>query len=88
MYEYKVMRDQIFTEQGQISFLAVRDRVRELLPLAGAVRMEEVMRSIPGDPWVTFACVDRLVELGEIREIKQECAGHYRVFTFTYESGD
>lgn len=36
-----------------------------------------------GESWVRMAMVDRLVELGEIREVKQEgyVAGQRRIFT-------
>jgi hypothetical protein len=38
-----------------------------------------------GDSWQRIACVDRLVELGEIREITNpnEVAGQHRIFVDT-----
>jgi hypothetical protein len=63
------MRDEIFTENGQVMFLSIRDNVRRLLKQAGAVRMQEAIAGTCGDSWLMLACVDRLVELGELREL-------------------
>jgi hypothetical protein len=41
--------------------------------------MEKVLTG--GDSWELMACVDRLIELGEISEIERgDCPGQYRVF--------
>jgi hypothetical protein len=81
-YVYEEQRDGLFTDDGQRMFLAVRDKVKELIALAGAVRLQEVMTAVKlsGDSWQILACFDRLVELGEIVEIKRQCAGQHRVF--------
>ena len=81
MYLYDNHRAQIFTDKGQRTFLKVRDKARELLELAGAFRMLYPCSEISGDVWDTMAYVDRLVELGEIREITESgVAGQDRVF--------
>ena len=82
MYDYRTERPKLFTEEGQILFLKIRDRVKYLLKTAGAVRMQEVIAGIcSGDSWQMLACVDRLVELGELREVTHDvCAGQHRVF--------
>lgn len=81
MYEYKKEKPQIFTESGQVMFLKVRDQVNQHLKQSGAVRLQEATSGIGGDSWTLLACVDRLVELGEIAEITQEnTAGQHRVF--------
>ena len=84
MYDYKVQRAEIFTEEGQVKFIAIRDKCHELLRLSGAVMMEKLLIG-SGHTWTMLACVDRLVELGEIRELTQEnaVAGQYRVFIST-----
>jgi hypothetical protein len=42
---------------------------------------EAILNAGGGDSWTMLACVDRLVELGEIREIVQaDVPGQYRVF--------
>ena len=81
MYDYKVERATVFTEEGQITFLNIRDKVKKILALAGAARMEQIIAGFGGDSWFLLACVDRLVELREIREITpQGVAGQDRVF--------
>ncbi len=81
-YEYKVEREKAFTDEGQRTFLAIRDRVKRLLAQSGAVTMGAAINGATGDSWVMLACVDRLVELGEIREIPQThaVAGQNRIF--------
>lgn len=85
MYTYAEQRKNIFTEDGQVTFLKIRDNVQCLLKQAGSVRMEEAINGVYGDTWTMLACVDRLVELGEIREITKqgEVAGQHRVFVST-----
>lgn len=81
MYNYQEERHKIFTEEGSVKFNKVRDNVKELLRRSGAVSMFHATRVISGDGWEMMAHVDRLVELGEIREITgREVAGQDRVF--------
>lgn len=87
-YSYQTQRAEVFTEEGQRLFLAIRDRVHSLLKDAGAIRFQEATsRCLKDsglgacDSWMQLACIDRLVELGEIREIPQDnCTGQHRVF--------
>lgn len=80
-YIYAEQREAIFTDQGQRLFLKIKKRADDLLSSAGAFRMQEAIQGNAGDSWLRLACVDRLVELGEIREIHQlSCAGQHRVF--------
>lgn len=81
MYRYEEQRPQIFTEEGQVKFLAVRDRVKQLLQQSGAVKMYPALNECSGDTWLAMAFIDRLVELGEIREVTDDSvAGQDRVF--------
>lgn len=83
-YEYAEHKSQLFTEQGQRDFLQTRDRVYELLKKSGACRMAEIMSKAGGsDTWFMLACVDRLVELGELLELQYPSGtpmGQFRVF--------
>ena len=80
MYDYQVEREWLFTDEGQRMFLRIRDNVNELLNRAGAARMQEALCG-SGSSWRQMACMDRMVELKEIREIPQNsCAGQHRVF--------
>lgn len=81
-YDYQTEKHYLFTEDGSRNFLKVRDRVQICLKECGAVRMQEAIRVIGGGDWSRMACMDRLVELGEIIELKIEgyVPGQYRTF--------
>ncbi len=79
-YEYEKERETLFTDEGQKKFLAVRDRVDALLIKSGAVMLEKAVQNIGGDSWMLLACIDRLVELKEIREIPTDGATQYKVY--------
>ena len=82
MYKYEELKPSLFTDEGQRRFLEIRDHVHKTLDKSGAIRMVEAISLSGGDSWEKLACVDRLVELGEIREIAQPepLSGQYRVF--------
>lgn len=81
MYNYQEMKQYVFKEQNQKDFLKVRDNIKRLLSEAGSFSMLSALRGVSGDSWVQLAFVDRLVELGEIREITPpNTAGQNRVF--------
>lgn len=81
-YDYGTERPRLFTDSGQRMFLQVRDAAAKLIKEAGAARCQEILRGVTGDSWQMLACVDRLIELGEIREIVQPAGvpGQYRIF--------
>ena len=82
MYNYQEQKKYLFTEEGQVVFLKVRDKVKELLEIAGAVQIINVINNMSGDGWLFLACFDRLLELKEITEIKntRNSAAQYRIF--------
>ena len=82
MYEYSERRSVVFTDEGQKMFLSIRDRSKRLLRDGGAFTMSAVISGESGVSWDMLACVDRLVELGEIREVTApgSVAGQNRVF--------
>lgn len=67
-YNYKAQREKLFTDEGQRMFLAIRDAAQTLLLNAGAFKMTHAW-DCTGEAWAMMACVDRMVELGEIKEI-------------------
>ena len=84
MYNYKMERHKIFTEENQRLFLGIRDNVHRMLRTSGAFTMQYAA-TLPrdvgaADSWTMLACVDRLVELGEIRELPTTEAAQNRVF--------
>lgn len=82
MYNYQVERPRIFTEEGQRAFIEFRDNVLRIIKESGAIRQEEVNRfARMGDSWGNLALIDRMVELGDLREINYgKCAGQHRIF--------
>lgn len=84
-YEYKTERKELFTEEGQVIFLAIRDNVNRLIAEAGAVRADKAMLKVSGSTWTMLAALDRMVELKEIAELTHEnTMGQYRVFVKPY----
>jgi hypothetical protein len=80
VYSYSIEKPRIFTEDGQRMFLAIRDKANELLDAAGAVSSGKLF-CVSGETWQMLACMDRLIELGELREITgPNVAGQDRVF--------
>lgn len=85
-YNYLDEKAELFTDEGQRMFLKIRDRVLELLQLAGSVRMQEAISGTSGSSWQMLACIDRMLELGELRELTgSNTAGQYRVFVKAYQ---
>lgn len=82
MYNYATEKPKLFTDNGQVLFLEIRDRAHRLVAEAGAVRMDKAIGGSTGDSWEMIACVDRMVELGELAEviIRGEVAGQHRIF--------
>ena len=82
MYQYEDHKSYIFSDNGQRDFLKVRDCANDLLDKAGAFMLTCAWAYLNGgDSWEHMACVDRMVELGEIVEItKSGVAGQHRVF--------
>ena len=81
MYVYQEQKKEVFKEKNQKDFLATRDHVDILLEEAVAFGMLNAVRGITGDSWTLMAYVDRLLELGEIKEVTPDgIAGQSRVF--------
>ena len=87
MYNYETEKPFLFTDEGQRMFLKIRDRAFALIKTAGVARMDRIMDAgVSGSSWSMLACVDRMVELGELREIPQDrVPGQHRVFYKSYE---
>ncbi len=80
MYNYKEQRNKIFTDEGQKDFLKLRDKVNKLLDISGAFMIENVL-GVNVNTDMTLTCIDRMVELGEIIEIKRDGVfAQHRVF--------
>lgn len=80
MYKYEEQKPRIFEEQNQEQFLKIRDNAQRLLREAGAARLDAIIRGNTGDSWIALACVDRLLELRELKELPTDGATQHRVF--------
>lgn len=84
MYKYEDLKPLLFTEDNQLLFIKIRENVHRMLNSSGAFTMGHVA-SLPtgigaADTWTMLACVDRLLELGEIKEIPTHGAVQNRLF--------
>lgn len=50
-------------------FLSIRDRVSKLHEFSGAFTMAHAIANETGNSWDMLACIDRLVEIGEIKKV-------------------
>ena len=82
MYNYETEKANLFTEENSIIFTKIRDNVKNLLSEAGAFQMGHAWSGVSGDTFTFMACIDRLVELNEIKEVTapNSCWGQHRVF--------
>jgi hypothetical protein len=81
-YDYQKSKEEVFSEDGQEMFLKIRDEVQKLLTISGAFRLGNAIsaRGITGDSFTMLACIDRLEEIGEIREIPYLCATQHKIY--------
>jgi hypothetical protein len=81
-YSYEKLRGSVFTEDGQVMFLKIRDNAKALLAKSGAVTSGKLMGGCTGDSWTMMACIDRLVELKELIEVPNPTSswGQHRIF--------
>jgi hypothetical protein len=81
MYVYENEKPFVFTDEGQRNLLKMRDFAFSICVQAGAVRADKMMSLVSGDSWKNMACIDRLVELGDIVEVSsQPTVWQHRVF--------
>ena len=80
MYKYEEQRAKIVTtEEGLRRLMSIKDKARELIDEAGAVRASKL---IEGDAWLSLGCIDYLVEADFLIEVtdKTKCFGQDRIF--------
>ncbi|MEI8223584.1 MAG: hypothetical protein WCG20_00505 [bacterium] len=72
MYNYKKELPKLLTDQGQRNLIKSLDHVRKILKKSGAITMDSALLNHTSDSWENMAYVDRLVDVGVIREIQQK----------------
>jgi len=83
MYKYEDLKPELFLEENQVKFLRIRDKTHQLLKDQKFVEMGDIIQGINAGTWFSMACVDRLLEIGEIMERGQAegTVGQHRIFT-------
>lgn len=71
-YNYEEYKPNLLDKEELRRFLKVRDIVKDEIDSIGMVVMGAVMMRACGDTWKTMACVEMLVEIGEIVETTQK----------------
>lgn len=81
-YEYSEQKPYVFTDQGSRDVIRVFRFADGCFKFSGAATAGVLMnKAETSSSWEKMACVDRLVEMGEIREIPQAgCFWQHRVF--------
>jgi hypothetical protein len=85
MYKYEENNKFLFTDKGQRDFVKVRDSAFRLLKISGAFTTMapfETAGEVFLDSWEMLACIDRMVEIGDIREVtdRSKVSAQDRVF--------
>lgn len=71
-YKYEDEKPGIFTDDGVRTFLKIRDRVKYLLSEAGAFTTQQAICKATGSNWLHLACLDYMVEIGELRKVSTD----------------
>jgi hypothetical protein len=73
MYNYNEQKEKLLTTSGFNAFIQVKANAEKLLKEAGAFKLHNVIQGVSGagSSWTLLACVDKLVENKEIKEIPQ-----------------
>lgn len=80
-YKYEDHRSAVFTDDGQRMLLKIRDRAFKLIDESGCAMVANIISGSAGDSWHMLACIDRLVEIRELREVEYgPCAGQYKIY--------
>lgn len=81
-YVYEKEKMYLFTDEGQKFFIKVRDTAKRMLEQTGAFRWEELSSQVGGgfDTFQLSACVDRMIELGELEVWDRQSWGQYKIY--------
>lgn len=82
-YSYEQERAKVLAPERQDQFIHGRDRLLKAIEPTGAILWMKAMQFFnTGSSWTDMACVDRMVELGDLRRVHQNgrVSGQYEVF--------
>jgi hypothetical protein len=71
MYNYNEQKAELLTTSGFNAYVQVKANAEKLLKESGAFKLHNVIQGVSGagSSWTLLACVDKLVENKEIKEI-------------------
>lgn len=71
-YDYDNHKQFTFTDEGQRLLLKTRDFAFRMIEQAGCVQAEKMLgQMMGGSSWDHMAVIDRLVELRDLKEVRQ-----------------
>lgn len=80
-YDYHTEKAKLFTRDGRVMFERIREKVEWLIKVSGAARMSEIIEGERGTDNELMACVDRLTQVGVLKEVTDEqTLNYHRVF--------
>ena len=86
-YDYEKEKSKIFLEENQEMFLKIRDNISSLIASSGACKLGNAISGCTGDTFTMIACVDRILEIDNYREIDYgKCSGQDRIFVEKYRT--
>ena len=81
LYSYEVEKKYCLTENGLAELMKIKDYVENLLNESGAFKMQNAWKCLGGyECWQAMALIDKLVELGTIKEITTPGRAQDRIF--------
>jgi hypothetical protein len=82
-YNYQTQKPNIFTEDGVKMLTKIRDEAKRLIKISSVVQSDKLIKATSGDTWTMMACMDYLIECGDLLEIPNTLskAGQHRIFT-------
>jgi hypothetical protein len=84
-YDYNREVEKIYSRDGVRALLVIRDAAEKLSRESGAVSAEALLRkSIASDSWMTMACIDFLVSVGDLVEISTRTGGMWQQRVFRW----
>ncbi len=70
MYDYEAEKQDLLTPAGVKQLMKVRDKARFILTIKSRASMVELIEGMLGSSWTNMACIDLLLEIEELREIR------------------
>ncbi len=84
-YDYASVRPSLFLEENQALFLKIRDQAARLLSEHEHATLDQLICG-ESDTWLAMACVDRMVEMGDLRLVARGEITQYNLYIGRWSS--